>query len=107
MGLDDRGSAPVRPNRKEVVVSTYGILLGAEEASLGEALVNQGLFTPLTGFAFMAFVLIYVPCVAVIATIAKETESLRWPVFVLVYETVLAFIVAGVIIGAGRLMGLS
>lgn len=92
---------------KEVVVSTYGILLGAEEASLGEALVNQGLFTPLTGFAFMAFVLIYVPCVAVIATIAKETESLRWPVFVLVYETVLAFIVAGVIIGAGRLMGLS
>jgi Fe2+ transport system protein B len=36
---------------KEVVVGTYGILLGSEEANLGEALVSKGLFTPLTGFA--------------------------------------------------------
>jgi len=92
---------------KEVVVGTYGILLGAEEASLGDALVSQGVFTPLTGFAFMAFVLIYVPCVAVIGTIAKETNSIRWPAFALVYQTALAFIIAGMIIGAGRLLGLS
>lgn len=92
---------------KEVVVGTYGILLGSEEANLGEALVSQGLFTPLTGFAFMAFVLVYVPCVAVIGAIAKETESLRWPAFALIYQTSLAFIVAGAIIAIGRLVGLS
>jgi len=92
---------------KEVVVGTYGVLLGAEEAGLGEALVSQELFTPLTGFAFMAFVLIYVPCVATIGAIAKETNSWRWPAFALVYQTALAFIVSGVIIAAGRLVGLS
>ncbi|NPV63370.1 MAG: ferrous iron transport protein B [Methanotrichaceae archaeon] len=92
---------------KEVVVGTYGILLGSDEAGLSQALVSQGLFTPLTGFAFMAFVLIYVPCAAVIGTIAKETDSLRWPAFALAYQTILAFIVAGVIIAAGRLLGLS
>lgn len=84
---------------------TYGILLGSEEANLGEALVSQGLFTPLTGFAFMAFVLIYVPCVAVIGTIAKETNSLRWPAFALIYQTMLAFIISGMIIAGGWLVG--
>ncbi len=92
---------------KEVVVGTYGILLGSEEANLGEALVSQGLFTPLTGFAFMAFVLVYVPCVAVIGAIAKEANTLRWPAFALIYQTALAFIVAGVIIAVGRLAGLN
>ncbi len=92
---------------KEVVIGTYGILLGAGDEQLGDALVSQGIFTPLTGFAFMAFVLIYVPCVASIATIAKETNSLRWPAFTFVYQTMLAFLIAGVIIAVGRLMGLS
>ncbi|MEN3036542.1 MAG: ferrous iron transport protein B [Candidatus Methanosuratincola petrocarbonis] len=92
---------------KEVIVGTYGILLGAQDADLTHALVELGLFTPLTGFAFMAFVLIYVPCVAVIGTIAKETNSLRWPVFVLTYQTILAFVVANIIVVAGRLLGLS
>jgi ferrous iron transport protein B len=91
---------------KEVIVGTYGILLGSGGENLGKALVSQGLFTPLTGFAFMAFVLIYVPCAAAIGAIAKETNSLRWPVFAIRYQTALAFIVAGAIIAAGRLMGL-
>lgn len=92
---------------KEVVVGTYGVLLSAGESDLGEALVGAGIFTPLTGFAFMAFVLIYVPCVAVIGTIAKETESYFWPLFMLGLQTLLAFLVAGIIIGAGRLLGYS
>jgi len=92
---------------KEVVVGTYGILLGVEEASLGESLVSLGLFTPLTGFAFMAFVLIYVPCVATIGIIAKETNSYRWAGFVVAYLVALAFAVSGLIIGVGRLLGFS
>ncbi len=92
---------------KEVVVGTYGVLLSASESDLGEALVSAGIFTPLTGFAFMAFVLIYVPCVAVIGTIAKETESHFWPLFMLGLQTLLAFLVAGIIIGAGSLLGYS
>jgi ferrous iron transport protein B len=92
---------------KEVVVGTYGILLGVGEGTLGESLVSHGLFTPLSGLAFMAFVLIYVPCAATLATIARETNSLRWPAFTLAFQTALAFLVSGLIIGCGRLMGMS
>jgi ferrous iron transport protein B len=90
---------------KEVVVATYGLLLGVGGESVGDALVSMGIFTPVTGFAFMAFVLIYVPCVATIGEIWRETNSWKWPVFTMVYLTVLAFIVSGLIIGIGRLLG--
>ncbi len=45
------------------------------------------------GFAFLLFVLIYVPCVAVIGVIYRET-NLGWATFVVIYLTVLAWIVA-------------
>jgi len=92
---------------KEVVVGTYGILLGVEEGALGESLVALGLFTPLTGFAFMAFVLIYVPCIATIATIFRETNSYRWAAFATAYLIILAFVVSGLIIAIGGLLGFS
>jgi ferrous iron transport protein B len=92
---------------KEVVVGTYGILLGVEGGALGDSLVSLGLFTPLTGFAFMAFVLIYVPCVATIGVIARETNSYRWAGFVVAYLVALAFVVSGLIIGIGRMLGFS
>lgn len=92
---------------KEVVVATYGILLGVGEEAVGASLVNLGLFTPLTGYAFMAFVMIYVPCIATIGVVSKETNSYKWPIFVTVYLTALAFLIAGLIIGVGRLLGFS
>jgi ferrous iron transport protein B len=45
------------------------------------------------GFAFLLFVLIYAPCVAVIGVIYKET-NLGWATFVVTYLTMLAWIVA-------------
>ncbi|MCW7071304.1 MAG: ferrous iron transport protein B [Methanophagales archaeon] len=92
---------------KEVVVATYALLLGTGEEAVGDALVSAGVFTPLTGLAFMAFVLIYVPCVATIGAIWRETNSLKWTVFSMAYLTVLAFVVAGLILGVGRLLGFS
>jgi len=90
---------------KEVVVATYGMLLGTGEEAVGDALVSMGVFTPLTGFAFMAFVLIYIPCVATIGAIWRETNSVKWPLFTMAYLTALAFIVSGLIIGIGHLLG--
>ncbi|KAA0007880.1 MAG: ferrous iron transport protein B, partial [Thermoplasmata archaeon] len=49
---------------KESVVGAIGALLGAEGEGVYNALANSNWFTPLTGFAYMAFVLIYFPCVA-------------------------------------------
>jgi ferrous iron transport protein B len=92
---------------KEVVVGTFGVLLGTGEENLQDAIRNQGIFTPLTGFAFMAFTLIYVPCVATIGVIYRETNSWKWTIFSVVYLIVLAYIVALAIVGVGHLLGYS
>lgn len=94
---------------KEIVVSTMGILYQADlkadenSRSLKEEikaqthnsgeLKGQKVFTPLVSFGFMLFVLIYFPCVAVIAAIKKES-SWRWALFTMVYTTAIAWLVA-------------
>jgi ferrous iron transport protein B len=91
---------------KEIVVSTYGAILGVGESR--EAIVSrlQGIFTPLSAYAFMSFTLIYTPCLATVAVIRKETGSWRWAVFSVVYSVALAWIVAFLIYRVGMLFGL-
>jgi ferrous iron transport protein B len=91
---------------KEIVVSTYGTLLGVGE---NRTLISSGLhkfFTPLTAYSFMAFTLIYTPCLATIAVIKKETGSWKWTAFAVGYSLALAWIVAFVIYRVGLLFGL-
>ena len=58
---------------KEAVVSTLAILLNTSMAELGAAL--QSVFTPASASAFLAFTLLYTPCVAAVATIRRELGS--------------------------------
>ncbi len=94
---------------KEIVVGSMGILyhadLAADENSgslieklqqqeyTSGALIGQKVFTPLVAFGFMLFVLIYFPCMAVVAAIKKESDW-KWAVFTIVYTTGIAWIVA-------------
>ncbi|OCC16023.1 Ferrous iron transport protein B [Dissulfuribacter thermophilus] len=91
---------------KEVVVSTLGVLYqaGGEDensGSLRKALRESGL-TPLTAYAFMVFVLIYVPCMVTVTTIWRETGSYAWTAFSVSYLMVLAWIVSFMIVSIGR-----
>lgn len=88
---------------KEAVVGTFGVLFGADEGALGDIMASQLGWTPLVAYAFMAFVLIYMPCVATIAVIKRETNSWRWPAFAAVYTIALAWIVATLIYQIGSL----
>jgi len=104
---------------KEVVVSTMGVLYQGEKAAengtsgLGEKLreqehtsgrlAGQKVFTPYVAIGFMLFVLIYFPCVAVIAAIRKESAT-KWALFSMFYTTVLAWSVAFIVNQAGRLL---
>lgn len=94
---------------KEIVVSSMGILykadMEADESS--EALVGslqqqtyksgdkagEKVFSPLIAFSLMLFILIYFPCVAVIAAIKKEANW-KWALFTMGYTTVAAWIIA-------------
>ena len=93
---------------KEIVVGTFGVLygVGEEEGTVAQAIAEHHSFTPLTGFAYMAFVLIYVPCVATLAAIRGEL-GLKYAVLALVYEVVLAYVVALLIIAGGHALGIA
>jgi ferrous iron transport protein B len=83
---------------KEIVVSTMGVLYQADEAAdeTSGALIaklQQQNYTPLVAYGFMLFVLLYFPCVAVIAGIKKEA-GWPWAVFMMAYTTSLAWVVA-------------
>ena len=77
---------------KEAIVSTMGILYPAESALTA--------FTPVTAYAFMAFVLLYFPCVATITTLRKEIGA-KWAWYSLVQSMVLAWVVSFVIYQVG------
>ena len=46
--------------------------------------------TPLVSYAFMAFVLIYTPCLGTVAVIRRETNSWKWTAFSVGYAVGLA-----------------
>lgn len=89
---------------KEIVVSSMGILYQVPDAEentggMAEALQRQTgpdgnpVFTPWTAYGFMLFILLYFPCMAVIAAIRKEA-GWKWAVFSMVYTTGVAWLAA-------------
>ncbi len=103
---------------KEIVVSSMGVLYNAEldadenSDSLTEKLQNQTythgekkgqkVYSPLVAFALMIFVLIYFPCVAVIAAIKKEANW-KWALFTMGYTTMVAWIASFIVYQVGNL----
>ncbi|MCG0279008.1 MAG: ferrous iron transport protein B [Thermanaeromonas sp.] len=88
---------------KEVVVGTLGVLYGVGEEGLSEVITQH--FTPLSAYAFMVMTLIYVPCVATIAAIRRETNSWGWTAFAVGYSLVLGWVMAVLVFQMGRLIG--
>jgi ferrous iron transport protein B len=104
---------------KEVVVSTMGILYQSQgdddehQSSLINKLQNQvhtkgkyigeRVFSPAAALAFMSFVLIYFPCIGVIAAIRKESGSWNWGIFIMVYTTVLAWVISFIVFNVANL----
>jgi len=103
---------------KEVVVSTMGVLFGSSHyhekegpKTLGVRLqqatyqdgprVGTKLFTPLAGISFLLFILIYMPCVAVVATVNRESGSWKWALFLITYTTILAWILSFIVYQTG------
>ncbi|MCC7551886.1 MAG: ferrous iron transport protein B [Methanobacterium sp.] len=77
----------------------------ALEEDPGYIAVMQELFTPLSAYAYMVFVLLYIPCLATLAAIRRETNSWKWPAFAAVYTFVVAYVVSFVVYQGGLIMG--
>ena len=87
---------------KEAVVSTFAVLTGASAAALPSALGQ--IFSPHAAIAFLVFTLIYTPCVAAIVAVKREMNS-TWAAFgVVIYQTVIAWVVAFIVYQLGSLL---
>ena len=103
---------------KEIVVSTLAVLHQAEKTTQAEStgLVEElqtktydsgpkkgeKVLNPVVAFAFMVFVLLYFPCIAVIITISKEAGHWKWGVFTVLYTTTIAWIISFLIYHVGN-----
>lgn len=86
---------------KEVIISTMAIIYSVSENSLTQ-IVTQ-FYTPLSAYAFMLFILLYIPCLATVAAIRKETSSWKWTIFAIIYPLVTAYILTLIFYQVGRL----
>lgn len=91
---------------KEVVVSNmaiaYGFAQDVDAAGFYQNMSSQ--FTAISAYAFLVFVLLYTPCVAVIGAIKKETNSWKWTGFSVVYQLVIAWSASFLVYQIGTLI---
>ena len=101
---------------KEAVVSTIGILYGADDISTETedaddtaqtllATSMGGAFTPLAALAFMVFTQLYSPCMTALGTIKKETQSWKWMAFAFFYTCAVAWVASLIVYQGGKLLG--
>lgn len=91
------------------VVSTFGVSSLAAEDEGGQSALKEAVrksFTPLTAYAFMVFVLLYMPCVVVAVAMRQEFGSWKWFGIAFAYQTALAWGMAFIVYQGGSLLGL-
>lgn len=87
---------------KEAVVSTLTVLIGASgTAQLNMALMQ--IFTPLSAYSFLVFVLLYVPCIATFAAARREMGSTWRAIRMGLIQVAVAYTVALLIYNLGRI----
>jgi ferrous iron transport protein B len=102
---------------REVVVPSLGILFGLggdadEESSDLRRAIQQAtwpdgsrLVTPYTAVGLMVFFALCCQCMATLAAVKRETNSWKWPTFMFVYMTALAYLGAWLVHLVGIVSG--
>ena len=113
LGLDWRASVAMLSGAaaKEIVVSTLGVLYAVDDAeednaSLSQKLVASGNYSRSAALAMMIFILLYFPCIATVMAIAHEAGGWKWALFSILYNTLLAWVLAFVVYRLGILFGM-
>jgi len=104
---------------REVMVSTMATIYnvedrGDETVNLREAMRNDvdektgvPVYTPLIALALMVFYVFAAQCMATFAIVRQETNSWKWPLFMIAYLTILAYAGAFFVYRGGLLLGYS
>jgi ferrous iron transport protein B len=100
---------------REVFVSTMGLVYGVGKTDTDVTPLRDKVraetrtdgrpaYTPLAGLSLMVFFAIACQCVSTLATVRRETRTLRWPAFLFAYTGVLAWIFSFLVYQGGRLI---
>lgn len=105
---------------REVFVSTMSIIYGMDERAVdevgGEGRIAESVrkarradgspaWTPLTAVTMMIFFVLSMQCMSTIAVVKRETNTWRWPIFMTLYMTGLAWLGAFATYQIGTIMG--
>lgn len=83
---------------KEVVVGTMGVIYGSDLTT-----ILPKVFSPLSAYSFLVFVLLYTPCISLIATMKKEYGS-KMAIFSVLYQLVLAWVASFIVYNLGSMV---
>ncbi len=104
---------------REVVVSTLATIYNVENGeenimSLTDAMkrdkdpiTGKNIFTPLVALSLMVFYVYAAQCMATFAVVKRETNTWKWPVFMVIYMTVLAYVGSLIVYQGGLALGFS
>ena len=101
---------------REVLVSTLGLVYGIEDADEDDTPLRDEIataqrpdgsprYTPLSGLALMVFFVYACQCMSTLAVVRRETGGWKWPMFMLVSMTVIAYVAALLVFQVGQLLG--
>ncbi|MBP9088024.1 MAG: ferrous iron transport protein B [Kofleriaceae bacterium] len=104
---------------REVFVATMGITVGVDRSldedkqheslrqTLADAKTPTGnkAYTPLVGMSLLLFFALACQCMSTLAVVKRESQSWRWPLFLLGYMTGLAYVVSLAVYQFGKLLG--
>ena len=88
---------------KEAVVSTMAVIMNTSTENLRSVLST--VFTPVTAASFLAFTLLYTPCVAAIATIRREYGSKGKTLLIVLMQCTIAWAAAFLVYHIAMLFG--
>jgi ferrous iron transport protein B len=102
---------------REVLVSTLSIIynVGKDEDAQSQTLISAihdakrddgtPTWTPLTALTLMVFFVLAMQCMSTVAVVRRETNSWRWPIFMITYMTSLAYVASMLTYQGGKLLG--
>ena len=101
---------------REVMVSTLGVVYSVGDADEESVALRDRMradrhadgtpvHTPLTSISLLVFFVLACQCMSTLAVAKRETHSWRWPLFMLAYMTVLAYVASLAVYQAGLALG--
>jgi len=92
---------------KEAVVSSLCMLYGFSSLDAGSAIaaaLAPTFQTPAAAYAFLVFILLYVPCIAAVSTLYREMGSLKWTLRSVLWQVGAAWLVSFAVFQLGSLL---